>query len=145
MIHEPHIFDTNAFGSPKNKAKKPPKMTFAPRNNNVWLERLEPDEITEGGIALPDKVGKTLLARVLDIGPGKEIPYAQRPACFDGNTIAYGARHDAISHLEIGDIVLFDIRKATPCEPHDDGRLCIVDADHILAVVRRSGDEAARS
>lgn len=95
-----------------------------PRGNMVLLERLVAQDQTKGGVFLPDRARENpLLAKVIDIGPGKETLAGSERSC-----------HHVLG-LEVGDIVFFNIKQAIPCERDPNSRLCLVDADHILAVL----------
>ena len=112
-------------------------MTFIPRGNNVLLERLAPDDMTAGGLHLPDTAKENpLMAKVIAVGPGKEVPFGQRTTKVEDGGIQY-TRFERIANVLVGDIVFFNIRHAVPCERSDSSRLCIVDADQILAVVKQ--------
>jgi chaperonin GroES len=94
-------------------------MKVVPLGEKVVVKRLESEEITAGGIVLPDTAKeKPKQGRVLSIGDGRLLP--------DGNR----ARHQ----VSEGDRVLFDSYAGS--EVVIDGEeLLIMSEDEILAVV----------
>lgn len=95
-------------------------MTLKPLSNHLFLEPLEEEKKTKGGIVLPENVEKEkpTKAKVLAVGPGKRSE--------DG-------RIQPMS-VKVGDIVLF--KKYGPDEIEMDGKKYLVgDEDDILAVI----------
>lgn len=95
-------------------------MTLKPLSNHLFLEPLEEEKKTKGGIVLPDNVEKEkpTKAKVVAVGPGKRGD--------DG-------RVQPMS-VKVGDVVLF--KKYGPDEIELDGKKYLVgDEDDILAVV----------
>ena len=94
-------------------------MKIVPLGENVVVKRLESEEITSGGIVLPDTAKKKpQQGRVLSVGDGRLLP--------DGSRVAH--------QLSEGDRVLFDSYAGS--ELIIDGEeLLIMSEDEFLAVV----------
>ncbi len=95
-------------------------MTLKPLSNHLFLEPLEEEKKTKGGIVLPENVEKEkpTKAKVLAVGPGKRSE--------DGKVQPMS--------VKVGDIVLF--KKYGPDEIEMDGKKYLVgDEDDILAIV----------
>jgi chaperonin GroES len=94
-------------------------MKIVPIGENIVVKRLEAEEITAGGIVLPDAAKeKPRQGRVLSIGDGRLLPS--------------GGRAD--HQLSEGDRVLFDHYAGTEVRVNGDS-LLIMREDEILAVV----------
>jgi chaperonin GroES len=96
-------------------------MEFKPLSNHVFLEALEEEKVTKGGIVLPEtsEKEKPIKGKVLAVGPGKMKE--------DGS----GAQPMAV---KIGDVVLF--KKYGPDEIEIEGKKYLVgDEDDILAII----------
>ena len=95
-------------------------MEFKPLSNHVFLEPMEEEKISKGGIVLPDNVEKEkpMKGKVLAVGPGKMRD--------DGTTQPMA--------VKVGDAVLF--KKYGPDEVELDGKKYLVgDEDDILAII----------
>ena len=95
-------------------------MNFRPLSNHLFLEPLEEEKKTKGGIVLPDTAEKEkpIKGRVLAVGPGKRND--------EGELVAM--------EIKVGDKVLF--KKYGPDEVELDGKKYLVgDEDDILAVI----------
>lgn len=94
-------------------------MKLVPLGENVVIRRLEAEEVTAGGIVLPDTAQeKPRQGRVLSVG--------------DGRLLADGSR--AEHQVAEGDRVLFPTYAGAEVVV-DGEELLIMDADEILAVV----------
>ena len=94
-------------------------MKIVPIGENIVVKRLEAEEITAGGIILPDAAKeKPRQGRVLSVGDGRLLPG--------------GAR--AERQLSEGDRVLFDHYAGTEVRVNGD-TLLIMREDEVLAVV----------
>lgn len=94
-------------------------MRLVPLGEKVVVKRLEAEEMTAGGIVLPDSAQeKPLQGRVLSVG--------------DGRLLADGTR--AEHQVREGDRVLFNRYAGTEVQIHGDD-LLIMDEAEILAVV----------
>jgi chaperonin GroES len=94
-------------------------MKIVPLGANVVVKRLPSDEVTAGGIVLPDTVKeKPRQGRVLSIG--------------DGRMLADGAR--APHQVSEGDRVLFDSYAGAEVQV-DGEELLIMSEDEILAIM----------
>jgi chaperonin GroES len=93
---------------------------FKPLSNHVFLEPLEEEKVSKGGIVLPDSAEKEkpMKGKVLAVGPGKVNDKGEvRPVA-----------------VKVGDMVLF--KKYGPDEIEIDGKKYLVgDEDDILAVI----------
>ena len=95
-------------------------MDFKPLSNHVFLEPLEEEKVTKGGIVLPDTAEKEkpIKGKVLAVGPGKVQ---------ENGTVRPVA-------VKVGDIVLF--KKYGPDEIEIEGKKYLVgDEEDILAVI----------
>lgn len=95
-------------------------MNFKPLSNHLFLEPLEEEKKTKGGIVLPDTAEKEkpIKGKVLAVGPGKRND--------DGRI--------APMSVKVGDVVLF--KKYGPDEIEIEGKKYLVgDEDDILAIL----------
>ena len=95
-------------------------MNFKPLSNHVFLEPLEEEKKSKGGIVLPESAEKEkpIRGRVLAVGPGKRNDRGELQPM----------------PVKVGDTVLF--KKYGPDEIEIDGKKYLVgDEDDILAVV----------
>jgi chaperonin GroES len=95
-------------------------MDFKPLSNHVFIEALEEEKVSKGGIVLPDNAEKEkpIKGKVLAVGPGKLLE--------NGSTQPMA--------VKIGDVVLF--KKYGPDEVEMDGKKYLVgDEDDILAII----------
>jgi chaperonin GroES len=95
-------------------------MNFKPLSNHLFIEALEEERTTKGGIVLPDTAEKEkpIKGKVLAVGPGKRNE--------KGETVPMS--------VKVGDNVLF--KKYGPDEIEIDGKKYLVgDEDDILAVL----------
>jgi chaperonin GroES len=95
-------------------------MNFKPLSNHLFLEPLEEERTTKGGIVLPDTAEKEkpIKGKVLAIGPGKRNE--------KGEIVPMA--------VKVGDKVLF--KKYGPDEIEIEGKKYLVgDEDDILAVI----------
>jgi chaperonin GroES len=95
-------------------------MNFRPLSNHLFLEPLEEEKKTKGGIVLPDTAEKEkpIRGKVLAVGPGKRNDKG------DVQPMS----------VKVGDVVLF--KKYGPDEIEMEGKKYLVgDEDDILAVV----------
>ena len=94
-------------------------MKIVPIGENIVVKRLEAEEVTAGGIVLPDAAKeKPQQGRVLSVGDGRLLPGGARAA----------------QQLSEGDRVLFDRYAGTEVRVNGDS-LLIMREDEILAVV----------
>ena len=94
-------------------------MKVVPLGDKVVVKRVEAEEITAGGIVLPDSAQeKPQQGRVLSVGDGKLLPDGQR----------------ASHQVSEGDRVLFSSYAGTEVEV-DSEDLLIMSEDDILAVL----------
>ncbi len=95
-------------------------MTFKPLSNHLFLEPVEEEKVTKGGIVLPDTAEKEkpMQGKVIAVGPGKVGEKGEiRPMS-----------------VKVGDKVLF--KKYGPDEVELDGKKYLVgDEDDILAIL----------
>ena len=102
------------------KIKFQNKMNFKPLSNHLFIEGLEGEKVTKGGIVLPDTAEKEkpVKGKVLAVGPGKRND--------KGETMPMS--------VKIGDVVLF--KKYGPDEVEFEGKKYLVgDEDDILAIL----------
>ncbi len=95
-------------------------MTLKPLSNHVFLEALEEEKVSKGGIVLPETAEKEkpMQGKVVAIGPGKRNDKGEVQAM----------------SVKIGDVVLF--KKYGPDEVEIDGKKYLVgDEDDILAIL----------
>lgn len=94
-------------------------MKIVPIGENIVVKRLEAEEVTAGGIVLPDAAKeKPRQGRVLSVGDGRLLPDGARAA----------------QQLSEGDRVLFDSYAGTEVRVNGDS-LLIMREDEVLAVV----------
>jgi chaperonin GroES len=94
-------------------------MKIVPIGENIVVKRLEAEEVTAGGIVLPDAAKeKPRQGRVLSVGDGLMLPCGTRAA----------------HQISEGDRVLFDSYAGTEVQVNGD-TLLIMREDEILAVV----------
>jgi chaperonin GroES len=95
-------------------------MKVVPLSSKIVVRRLDAEELTEGGIVLPDTArAKSKEGRVLSVG--------------DGKLLCDGTR--AEPEVKEGDRILFSSYAGTEVQVDDD-ELLIMDAEEVLAVVR---------
>jgi chaperonin GroES len=95
-------------------------MKVVPLTSKIVVRRLDAEEMTEGGIVLPDAAReKSKEGRVLSVGDGKLLPDGTR----------------AEPEVKEGDRILFSGYAGTEVKVDDD-ELLIMDAEEVLAVVR---------
>ena len=95
-------------------------MKVVPLSSKIVVRRLDAEEMTEGGIVLPDAAReKSKEGRVLSVGDGKLLPDGTR----------------AEPEVKEGDRILFSSYAGTEVKVDDD-QLLIMDAEEVLAVVR---------
>ena len=95
-------------------------MNFKPLSDHVFLEAVEEEKTTKGGIVLPDTAEKEkpVKGKVLAVGPGKRNDKGEAQPM----------------SVKIGDVVLF--KKYGPDEIEIEGKKYLVgDEDDILAVL----------
>jgi chaperonin GroES len=94
-------------------------MKIVPIGENIVVKRLEAEEITVGGIVLPDAAKeKPRQGRVLSVGDGRLLPGGARAA----------------HQLSEGDRVLFDRYAGTEVRVNGD-TLLIMKENEVLAIV----------
>jgi chaperonin GroES len=94
-------------------------MKIVPIGENIVVKRLEAEEVTAGGIVLPDAAKeKPRQGRVLSVGDGRLLPGGTRAA----------------HQLSEGDRVLFDRYAGTEVRVNGD-TLLIMNESEVLAVV----------
>ena len=95
-------------------------MNLKPLSNHLFLEALEEEKVSKGGIVLPDTAEKEkpIKGKVLAVGPGKRNDKCETQPMA----------------VKVGDTVLF--KKYGPDEIEIDGKKYLVgDEDDILAIV----------
>jgi chaperonin GroES len=95
-------------------------MNFKPLSNHLFIEPLEEEKVSKGGIVLPDTAEKEkpVKGKVLATGPGKRNDKGEISAM----------------SVKVGDTVLF--KKYGPDEFELDGKKYLVgDEDDILAII----------
>jgi chaperonin GroES len=101
----------------KAKAKKP---KIRPLGEKVLIKRLDPEEVTSGGIILPDSAKeKPQKGTVLAVG--------------DGRALDDGSRADF--QVKVGDKVLFSSFAGTDIKVEGD-ELVLMDESDILAILK---------
>ena len=94
-------------------------MKLKPLGDRVLVKRLEQEEVTKGGIIIPDSAKeKPMKGEVVAVGPGKLGD--------DGKNMKM--------HVEKGDLVLFNKYAGTEIKV-DDEDLLVMREDDILAVI----------
>ena len=79
-------------------------MKIRPLADRIVVEPIESDEVSEGGIVLPDTAReKPLRGKVVAVGPGKRLEDGKRatPAVSKGDTVLYGKYSG--TEVKIGD------------------------------------------
>ena len=97
-------------------------MNFKPLSNHLFIEPLEEEKKSKGGIVLPETAEKEkpIKGKVIAVGPGKMNDRGE----------IYGMA------VKVGDVVLF--KKYGPDEVEVDGKKYLVgDEDDILAVISK--------
>ncbi|MBN1915151.1 MAG: co-chaperone GroES [Parachlamydiales bacterium] len=95
------------------------KTLLKPLGNRVIAKRMEEEEITRGGIIIPDSAKKKQeTAKVIAIGPGKTLE---------------NGKLEPIT-VKIGDVILMDKYSGQEVQL-DDEEYIIVKADDIIAIV----------
>jgi chaperonin GroES len=95
-------------------------MNFKPLSNHLFIEPIEEEQKTKGGIVLPDTAEKEKpqKGKILAVGPGKLNEKGERIPM----------------SVKVGDVVLF--KKYGPDEIEIDGKKYLVgDEDDILAIL----------
>lgn len=95
-------------------------MSFTPLSNHLFIEPIEEQTVTKGGIVLPDTAEKEkpIKGKVIAAGPGKLNEKGER----------------APLSVKVGDVVLF--KKYGPDEIEIEGKKYLVgDEDDILAIL----------
>lgn len=103
---------------------------YYPRGNRILFERFAAEDVSRGGIIIPDAAKEhPLLATVRAIGEGQTI--------IDKDTGAVKVL--PIRNLQVGDVIVIDIHSAVPVEKaragSKDSRLGIIGVEDILATV----------
>ncbi len=94
-------------------------MKFTPLNDRLLVARTDSEEMSAGGIIIPDTAKeKPLQARVIAVGPGKRLG--------DGGREPIG--------VEVGDSILFGKYSGTEIKLDGEDFL-ILRADDVLAVI----------
>ena len=94
-------------------------MKLKPLGDRVLVKRLEQEEVTKGGIIIPDSAKeKPMKGEVIAVGPGK---------------LAEAGKHLKM-HVEKGDLVLFNKYAGTEIKVDDEDFL-VMREDDILAVI----------
>lgn len=103
------------------------KKTLLAPTDKVIIRRLDPEEITPGGIVLPDMARETpIRGRVLAVGPG--------PRLADGTRAPMDVR--------VGDEVLITPNNYATFEVKIDGSpACVVEETDVLAIIERDGPD----
>ncbi len=105
----------------QTKQENKKTVQFRPLGNRVLLKRLEAEEVTKGGILLPDSAKKKQEeAEVIAVGPGKKDK--------DGNLVA--------PSVQPGDIVIMQ-KYAGQEVTLDDVEYVIVKADDLIAIIEK--------
>jgi chaperonin GroES len=95
-------------------------MKIEPIGENIVVKRMEAEEVTTGGIVLPDAAKeKPRQGRVLSLGDGRLLPSGSRAA----------------HQLNEGDRILFDRYAGTEVQVNGD-KLLIMHEDEVLAIVK---------
>ncbi len=91
---------------------------FRPLNNNVWVELIEEEAKTHGGLFIPDAAKeKTQKAKVLAVGLGK--------VDVQGNKIPM--------QVQIGDVIFFGKFSGTQAGPN----YMVLKEDEILGIIEK--------
>jgi chaperonin GroES len=94
-------------------------MKLKPLGDRVLVKRLEQEEVTKGGIIIPDSAKeKPMRGEVVAVGPGK---------------IGEDGKHLAM-HVVAGNLVLFNKYAGTEIKV-DDEDLLVMREDDILAII----------
>ncbi|MEA4855922.1 co-chaperone GroES [Solidesulfovibrio sp.] len=94
-------------------------MKLKPLGDRVLVKRLEQEEVTKGGIIIPDSAKeKPMKGEVIAVGPGK---------------LGEDGKHMKM-HVEKGDLVLFNKYAGTEIKLDDEDFL-VMREDDILAVI----------
>ncbi|MHC1791350.1 co-chaperone GroES [Solidesulfovibrio sp.] len=94
-------------------------MKLKPLGDRVLVKRLEQEEVTKGGIIIPDSAKeKPMKGEIIAAGPGK---------------IGDDGKHQKM-HVEKGDMVLFNKYAGTEIKVDDEDFL-VMREDDILAVI----------
>lgn len=95
------------------------KIKMRPLQDRVVIQRLEENDVTAGGIVIPDNAKeKPMRGKVLAVGPGKTLDCGDRKAL----------------DLKVGDKVLFAKYGGTEVKV-DNQELLVMREDDILAVI----------
>ena len=94
-------------------------MKLKPLGDRVLVKRLEQEEVTKGGIIIPDSAKeKPMKGEIIAVGPGK---------------LGEDGKHLKM-HVEKGDLVLFNKYAGTEIKVDDEDFL-VMREDDILAVI----------
>ncbi|MEL7639129.1 MAG: co-chaperone GroES [Solidesulfovibrio sp.] len=94
-------------------------MKLKPLGDRVLVKRLEQEEVTKGGIIIPDSAKeKPMKGEIIAVGPGK---------------LGEDGKHMKM-HVEKGDLVLFNKYAGTEIKVDDEDFL-VMREDDILAVI----------
>lgn len=94
-------------------------MKLKPLGDRVLVKRLEQEEVTKGGIIIPDSAKeKPMRGEVIAAGPGK---------------LGEDGKHNKM-HVEKGDLVLFNKYAGTEIKVDDEDFL-VMREDDILAII----------
>ena len=106
------------------------------------IKRFEDDEITKGGIALPNASIKRLpFGRVLARGPGKPCDFAYVPVTGDHGEHINGEFPVLPMSAEQGDVVFFAETAARELELDGVGKVYAVNEIDIIGVVEQNADD----
>ncbi len=106
------------------------------------IKRFEDDEVTEGGIKLPDSAIKRLpFGRVLARGPGKACDFAYVPITDDHGVHLGGEFPVLPMSAEQGDVVFFAETAARELELDGVGKVYAVNEIDIIGVVEQGADD----
>ena len=98
--------------SKKTKAKRAPKApNIRPLGEKVLIRRLEAEEMTKGGIVLPDSAKeKPQRGKVIAVGPGKLLDSGERgEMCLKkGDEVFYGKYSGTEIKIEGEEYILMD-------------------------------------
>ena len=108
-----------AKSSKKSKKSKTGKPKIRPLGEKILIKRLDPEEVTSGGIILPDSAReKPQKGTVIEVGDGRELA--------DGTRAAF--------QVKKGDQVLFASYSGTEIKVGDE-ELMLMDEGEILAIL----------
>lgn len=103
-------------------------MKIVPHSDRVLIEYAEADEVTKGGILLPDTAKRnTQVGIVLAVGPGRFRKQGEMGESYSRDRLPMSAKP--------GDKVIFSKFGATEVEGDDGKRKILVGDDDVLATV----------